>query len=252
MAVVGDDDEDFDLDVEVRKFLADAVGPELGELLAMGVPQAALGISMQSRVGLQDLAFMGMRDTDNYEQTFIEATMTATGPIGAIIRKAFKGAQHIKDGDFTKGLQNMAPKAARDVMQAWAMHTEGMLDSRGNLIESPENFSAWNKAVKAFGFTPAEVSELWDTRNAQLGAERFATNRRQKLIQRWRNTDPKKRARFFRDNIVPFSRQYPEIRITMGHLRKSLKASREFERETKRGARLQYKFGREAGAFGNI
>jgi len=231
-----DDDDDLDLDNAVTQALADLTGsPAVAEMIARGAPRG-LGVDLSGRVGLDNLAFMGMRDARSAQEGYQNFLMAAGGPIVAAGGNIARGIDYISKEEYTRGFEAMLPKFFRDVMKASRYADEGMLDYNGNVIRGKQNFGAFEYGAQALGLQSAEAARTYEARTAMKGRETKLRDRRKKLMQMWRRKDPKERATFFRNTIVPFNRKNPEFNITVGKLLSSLKEQRRREMQTRTGA----------------
>jgi hypothetical protein len=231
-----DDDEPWDLDNAVTQALTELTGsPAVAEMIARGAPRG-LGVDLSGRVGLDNLAFMGMRDARSAQEGYQNFLMAAGGPIVAAGGNIARGIDYIGKQEYARGFEAMLPKFFRDVMKASRYADEGMLDYNGNIIRGKQNFGTGEYAAQVLGLQSAEAARTYEARTAMKGRETKLRDRRKKLMQQWRRKDPKERATFFRNTIVPFNRKNPEFNITVGKLLSSLKEQRRREMQTQTGA----------------
>lgn len=230
-----DDDEPWDLDRAVTGALADLTDPYTAELVARGLPRAA-GVDLSGRVGLNNLAFMGIRESRSAQEWYTNVLMAAGGPVVAAGLSIARGADYMRKGELRRGIESSSPKLIRDIIKANRFNDDGMMDFNGNVIAGKQDFSTGDAIVQALGLTPVVAARTYEGRFAQKNLETKLRDRRRRLMQRWRSADPKERARFFRENIVPFSRKNPDFAISVDQLLRSLREQRRREAGTRGGA----------------
>ena len=91
-------------------------------------------------------------------------------------------------------------------------------------------------ACEALGIQPAQMARTYEARTAQKGRETKLRDRRNRLMMQWRRKDPKERAVFFRNVIMPYNRKNPEFVILPKQLIKSISEQRRREAQTRAGA----------------
>lgn len=232
----GDDDEPFDLDVEVQNMLTDMFGASAAEVISRGLPRAA-GFDLSSRVGLNNLMFMDGPEARSFEEAWQQKVIGLLGPLGALSMRGARGMDYWHKGEYAKAIENTTPKFMRDLTRAWRVSTEGMTDYNGNRIAKPEQFGPLDAMYQALGFQPAEMAQTYEGRAAQSEFQTALNDRRKLLMQEWRRAD--NRDEFFQEEIRAFNRTNPEFRIRPADLYKSLREQRRRERDTVAGAYVE-------------
>jgi hypothetical protein len=230
-----DEDEPWDLDDAVTQFIYDLTGSvAAAEVITRGLPRS-IGFDMAGRVGLDNLAFMGLEEGRTSSDTFWNIVEAAGGPMLAVGHNMFRGADYLSKGEYLKAVQNMTPKFIRDGLKTVGLAKDGLVDFNGNEIANPSKFNGADYLMQVMGFTPGEVTRTYEGRRAQTNAEVKLRDRSKKLKQQWRRMEPKDRIAFFRDEIAPFNRAHPESAITITALRESLRQQKRREAGTKAG-----------------
>ena len=205
-----------DYENDVRGFLSDTFGPELGEIIARGAPHA-VGIDIHRRVGLANL--MELPDLDSFDSKGILkalATM-ATGAAGEDAATMIGGMSKALRGDIQGGLTDLVPRVFRDPLKAMALADHGVVDTRGRPGLSPDKIGLTGVLAQAAGFQPSSVSEYREGRAAVQEAMQEAKTERGSLMNGWLAADGDDRAAVM-TQIRQFNAAHPGEAITMPQL----------------------------------
>jgi hypothetical protein len=121
-----------------------------------------------------------------------------------------------------------------------------MTDYNGNVIMSPEAFTAKDLAIRALGFNSQLAAETQYGRGVFNRRKGRLTKRKAALTTKWKNTEPKERMKLWSDEIAKYNaalspEERLQHRITLGSLLKSLQARKTRERQTTYGAFSTFK-----------
>jgi hypothetical protein len=233
-AMFGDDDEPWDLEVELRSFF--------GDLLYKGGVNYVTNLEVSNRVGVaNDLLF---RDDPRSvaEHGYVRTAMAqAFGPIGSFAIGVDRGAELVAQGEIARGLESMVPSFVRNGMKAMRFAEEGALNLKGEPII--EDISAYNILMQAFGFSPADLSNVYEEVSLQKEFERDVLQRRAQLLNKFDmakkagDTDLEEEVRAEID-VFNEDRENPKARITSETLRRSQAARKAYEDNTINGVRF--------------
>jgi hypothetical protein len=158
-------------------------------------------------------------------------------------------------GDWQGFMQGVVPRIFRDAMKGADLATEGLKDSRGKTILTPEQIGIGGAIAQGLGFQPAVVSEFREGRNAVLQAREEAQSARTHLTQRWLQADPTDRPAIMSEirnyNSDP---AHQGMTITVEQLMKNLQSQRK-QATMPFGLKLPAKAARSlaaAGSFANV
>ena len=154
------------------------------------------------------------------------------------------------EGHFQRGLEQIVPKFARDVLQAARFTNEGATTMRGDALI--DDFTTWELFLKANGFTPDKLADRYDENNRIKNAERRLMKKRASLMtlywnaHRLKDTEMKAEAK---DQINAWNRQYPKAKIKVKQIIQSIDKRQEFSRKQKGGVVVGKRFRNQVEAY---
>lgn len=227
-----DDDEEGDLETQMRNWLADAFGPDAARVIWKGLP-SMLGLdatTMGMGSLLKPLPMMRMQDVTEArtgKDALSTLMMNAAGaPIDTPAR-FIDGFKLMEQGDLQKGFETMMPKFIAAPAKAVRVGSEGISTRAGNVVVEPDQVSAWDMAIKAAGFSPIVESEHYTAQSAKEDTARAIKGRRDRAIREYSNAvlngTPADDARGMIDE---FNAAHPGYRINGSTLRRAIAQGR--------------------------
>jgi hypothetical protein len=171
-ALMGDDDEPYDLQQEV----IDSVG-----LLGLNGPlNAALQVDIASRTG-----FNGMLWRDDSKRLAevgypLYIAERVAGPTYGLVQSQIRGIENLMDGNVQRGFESILPAPLRNPLKAARYATEGALTKNG--LPIVDDVNAWNSTMQIFGFAPAELAATQEQIGATFQISDKLRNRRTALL----------------------------------------------------------------------
>lgn len=171
-ALMGDDDEPYDLQQEVLD--------SLGQLGQNGPLNALLKVDIASRTGFNNMFW---RDDPKrlselgYPMYMVERI---AGPSMGLVQAQLRGVDKIAQGDVQRGLESMLPAPLRNPLKAWRYFTEGALTKNGEPII--DKVTTWNSAMQVFGFAPSELAAAQEQITATFAISDKLRQRRTALL----------------------------------------------------------------------
>ena len=233
-ALFGDEDEPFDLDVELRDFF--------GDLLYKGGVNYATNLEIANRVGVaNDLLFRDDPRSVAEHGYVLTAMSQMFGPVGSFAIGAGRGAELIAQGEVVRGIESIVPSFIRNGMKGMRYMSEGALNLKGEPII--EDVSAYNALMQMIGFGPADLSAAYEKVSMKKEYERDVLTRRSQLLNKY---DMARRAGDYdlmqevQADIESFNeaRKDPAARITPETLDRSQRAREAYEQNTINGVRF--------------
>lgn len=175
--IVGDDDEPFDAETELKRMLAEAFGKEGAALIWHGTLP-----SISGRISLNDLWVRSINRDVDASTAYVEYMKQALGPVlGGIGVSWAQGLSDISNDQFARGIERIPPKAIKDVLKTARYINEGGVTTK-NGDEIVSDLTAFELLGQASGFAIGRANLQYDENNAIKNYETFIVKRRQSLM----------------------------------------------------------------------
>ncbi|WP_114733075.1 PLxRFG domain-containing protein [Vibrio cholerae] len=175
--IVGDDDEPFDAETELKRMLAEAFGKENAALIWHGALP-----SISGRISLNDLWVRSINRDVDASTAYVEYMKQALGPVlGGIGVSWAQGLSDISNDQFARGIERIPPKAIKDVLKTARYINEGGVTTK-NGDEVVSDLTAFELLGQASGFAIGRANLQYDENNAIKNYETFIVKRRQSLM----------------------------------------------------------------------
>ncbi|HDZ9391621.1 TPA: PLxRFG domain-containing protein [Vibrio cholerae] len=175
--IVGDDDEPFDAETELKRMLAEAFGKENTALIWHGALP-----SISGRISLNDLWVRSINRDVDASTAYVEYMKQALGPVlGGIGVSWAQGLSDISNDQFARGIERIPPKAIKDVLKTARYINEGGVTTK-NGDEIVIDLTAFELLGQASGFAIGRANLQYDENNAIKNYETFIVKRRQSLM----------------------------------------------------------------------
>ena len=214
-ALIGDDDEPFDFDEEMRDFF--------GELLYKGAFNYVTNLELSNRVGIAtDLIYRDDPRGVAEHGYVLSAMQQAFGPAGSYAVSVGNGVKMMKEGHVERGIEAIMPSFVRNGMKGMRYMGEGALTLKGDPVD--EDISAYNSLMQVIGFSPADLSSNYEKTSAAKSYEKEVGARRVRLLNLHdmaKTSGDMDLMAEVRDDIQSFNEKHPTDKITGDTLRKS-------------------------------
>ncbi|HGS4606401.1 TPA: PLxRFG domain-containing protein [Vibrio cholerae] len=175
--IVGDDDEPFDAETELKHMLAEAFGKDNAALIWHGALP-----SISGRISLNDLWVRSINRDVDASTAYVEYMKQALGPVlGGIGVSWAQGLADISNDQFARGIERIPPKAIKDVLKTARYINEGGVTTK-NGDEIVSDLTAFELLGQASGFAIGRANLQYDENNAIKNYETFIVKRRQSLM----------------------------------------------------------------------
>lgn len=253
-AAVSDDDTPWDPEVALKNWLTDELGGFASTAITDGVVNA-LGIDLHSRVGIQDLLWRSPPEGTEGKDLYVYYMEQMLGPtIGGIGLNFASGYDKMAKGDWLGGIQTVTPAAVKNLVKTYAEATRGVTTSSGEEVVPADEFTHFELAAQAFGFSPSRIGLAYDARSAVKNVQSELSNRRAQLLQRYfanamRGDDNEG----VLDDIQAYNRSNPTNAITGEIILKAMRQKQKARLKKERGLALSRKEEhlRTLGKFGS-
>ena len=109
------------------------------------------------------------------------AMMQAFGPLGNFARNVPYGFDLMARGEIARGVEQFSPSFLRNAFKTYRYMDEGVVTSDG--LPIMEDLDGWLLAKQFLGFSPANLSSIYETRGLVKDYESKVMNRRQALLK---------------------------------------------------------------------
>ena len=156
-SLLGDDDEPFNIEGELRRYIGDET---IANMILRGAPTVT-GADLSGKIGMGNmLSVMPFTEIDklNSQKTYEIVGTLLGGPAGGLAARVADGMAYMSNGDYWKGLEMMTPKGVGDAMKAVRIGGEGVTNRRGDTLLPADEVSAVEAAIQAIGLSPTKTS----------------------------------------------------------------------------------------------
>lgn len=175
------DDGSDEAEELLKKGTIDLLGPQLAKLVLDGVPGALTGTSLSERIGMPDLWFRSPDRPIGGEDLYLYWVEQMLGAGWGLLAKPFIATDKASDGHYMRAIEDVLPKAAKDILRAYRTGAEGVTTLKGDPITDPSMAQAW---VQLMGFTPARVAERYEANTRMRNKQERIEGDRRRLINR--------------------------------------------------------------------
>jgi len=131
------------------------------------------------------------------------------------------------------------------LLQAVRYHDEGALNLRDAPLVEKDDMTLFDVIIRANGFTPAKLAEVYDSNSRVTNVQTFLQDRRQTLINRaWlakSSGDDEAWAKNMQD-VREWNAKYPKDKITVATLHKSFKLRKKSKDSMENGVVVKDKY----------
>jgi hypothetical protein len=249
----------YDSDIMFRKWIMDTMnnpedkntGVTLADMFIHGPVGALTNTDVASRTSL-DLKNMWFRETASEDSTAMSAIKFAIANIagGQMAVQILNGWDDFTEGNIENGLKKMLPAFFRSWVASAQAASEGVRDSKGNVIIPKKDIDGSDTVRSILGFRPMDLARWQDYYITRAKNEQKIEGKKRKILDGLekgiRDGDIKDRADFenyLKEEVVPFNRTYPDpsLAITMETIERSLKGRATARARTVQGMQVAKK-----------
>lgn len=218
-----DDDDEVDLEQEMRKLSDDIFGKDLSRGVRKGVP-AMFGFDLSSRLGMGDM--LSIRRENPFKGDAGEIKSKLVDDLSPSVSNLINWYDW-----FQKGfpMKKIPISLVANLAKASELYGKGMVSAHGVVKKGPEDYNAADITLQGLGFTPTESSDAFAEQSSVRAKEKAITSARESLIDAWNNAmadNDKEGVADARKKILEFNARHSDKRdfqITPDTLTKSRK-----------------------------
>jgi len=234
-ALLGDDEEPFNARDLSREFM--------GDFLFKGPLNYATNLEISNRVGIAN-GLLFREDPYSVEQNglLMTAVMQSTGPVGSFALNLERNVpKQLERGEYLRAIESMSPSGLRNLFKTTRFAQEGARTANGQPIM--EDFNGFQLALQSLGFTPAELSNLYENRAAALNFQSKVRTQKQKILKQYYlgvTTGDRDLQRKALADYKTFARNFPSL-VNEDTLTRSFKSRAKSEQELLYGIKFDKK-----------
>ena len=164
-ALLGDDDEPYDLTAEIRKAIGDE---EVANLVLRGAPTLA-GMDISGKVGAGNMLSIMPFSQADLSTTAGRAEALGTligGATLGMVSRMVDGLGLMLSGDWYRGIEQTMPKGVSDAMKAYRIANEGLTRRNGDVVLPASEVSTMDSLFQAIGISPVQQTVTYERQNA--------------------------------------------------------------------------------------
>ena len=207
LSSVFDDEEDEPFNFK------EFVRSSTNDLVYKGPFNYITNLEISNRVGLAN-GLVFREDPYSIERNGYIATAAAqsVGPVGSYFLNARRAPEYLGEGDIRRFLEALSPSALRNLIKTTRYMDEGARTRSGEELDTDIN--GYNLLMQAFGFSPADISNMYENRSLALNFQTKVRNRRKALLKAHymgiENNDPELQAESL-ERLLQLNELFPGI-----------------------------------------
>jgi hypothetical protein len=226
--LMGDPDEPFDAEAMWTQFLREYLGNFGERAVNRGLVNAVTDIDLSSRIGINSLLYREASiHSDQGSDWVNQLAEQMLGANYSLAKSMADGAELMSQGEIQKGLEKWLPKFLRDVSKAGRYMSEGLTGRKGEELLASNEFNAWELVNQSIGFTPDDVTQVYDERGIIETPKVQLERRRNGLVNRYKRAvlDGKGDLDEVRREINRWNGKNPYLSIDPADLKRAIKTT---------------------------
>jgi hypothetical protein len=174
-----DEDEPFDVEDEIRVWIAQNFGEKAATAVMKGALNALTPANIGDRLSLRNIMFTepmveleGRDAATNYMASMF-------GPTGGTVKKLFEAGSLLSDGELLRGAEMATPKFLADLIKSWRYFDQ---DAQTLNHQKLKDMTAMENMFQLAGFSSSRLEELYAERSMVKQREASIREYRQKLL----------------------------------------------------------------------
>lgn len=237
MSAAWPDDDEPEIIQMAYNGMKDVLGETAGQVVGKGA-LSAIGLDLSGKIGqgsiLNPVAFA---DTDGKDMLskdwWVAAGVAMAGPAASTWLKLMDGAGMVADGEVQRGLERMLPVAAANLAKSFRVAGEGEVSRRGDVLMTPEEFSAFDIGAKALGFALVDSADMYEGRAAFDRAVRERKEARSRLLR-----EVAQGGDGAVEDVAEYNSRNPDFPITAKSIQQYLQERQKARQELRDGMRV--------------
>jgi hypothetical protein len=157
-------------------------GVPVSELLDTGPLNALTGAAVAERIGINDLFSRDTKEAKTESEALKQFAFETMGPTASVALSVANAYDAYLVGDYQKMREKGFPAVFRNLVLAHKLANEGIKDSKGNVVFSPDEISTGRILAQITGFRPAIVARMSEVNFKLTGVEQSTIFERNRLM----------------------------------------------------------------------
>ncbi len=226
-----DDDEPFNA--------KEAVRTATNDLVYKGPLNYLTNIEFSNRLGLAN-GLLFREDPYSIEKNgyVLTAMLQATGPVGSYLLGVGNAADELSEGEYLRALEGASPSALRNIFKTARYYKEGVRTRSGAELDT--DLAGWTLFMQVLGFSPADVSNLYENRALFLNFQAKQRKRLGAIKKQYhigRENGDVELVREARERLSALRKEFPGIADSKT-LDRSYKSKKAYEKDLVLGLRI--------------
>jgi len=226
-----DDDEPFNA--------KEAVRTATNDLVYKGPLNYLTNIEFSNRLGLAN-GLLFREDPYSIEKNgyVLTAMLQATGPVGSYLLGVGNAADELSEGEYLRALEGASPSALRNIFKTIRYYKEGVRTRSGAELDT--DLAGWTLFMQVLGFSPADVSNLYENRALFLNFQAKQRKRLGAIKKQYhigRENGDVELVREARERLSALRKEFPGIADSKT-LDRSYKSKKAYEKDLVLGLRI--------------
>jgi len=180
------DDDDYDpndtdgvIERKLMELLPD--NTDLAKAIARG-PANPLGVDTHTKLSQATIfSISPFVDFELSSEGFKDIGFSLFGATGANMLNIGRGFEFIGNGDYYRGVESMAPKGLKNIMESVRLGTKGYTTFSGTPMVPPESFKKFQLVLNGLGIPATDIVNLKWARSEQYQIEQFFNKKQSRL-----------------------------------------------------------------------
>lgn len=223
-----DEDEPFDVEDEIRVWIAQNFGEKAATAVMKGALNALTPANIGDRLSLRNILFTepmveleGRDAATNYMASMF-------GPTGGTVKKLFEAGSLLSDGELLRGAEMATPKFIADLIKSWRYFDQ---DAQTLNHQKLKDMTAMENMFQLAGFSSSRLEELYAERSMVKQRESSIREYRQKLLNDAVRAEEEGKEVDI-DAIQAFNEKYPMKAIVPQSIARSEKTRNKYREES--------------------
>ena len=179
-----DPEDKADTKTDLQNWLSGVMGVGPADVVMHGVFGGIFGVNAQ-RIGMGDMgnpiAMTAQRAGEGSKDMLDQTLLGLLGPSVGLSQQIFNGIDQMNKGNYARGMEQMLPRAAGDVLKATRYAEDGGADTPAGKVVTPlQNMDAIKEAL---GMQPEAVANAYQAKDASADAKEQFVSTRNGLIK---------------------------------------------------------------------